>query len=657
MRPWPSDARWARAAGALVVASAVIATAVARLVFPWGSVDNDEAIYRLQAQALSHGHAFLPAPTAVPTLRPWLAAVVGHHYVLKYTLLEPALLALGQLTLHSYLPVLAAVAGCFALVTWRFSATLLGRGRDAWFATMAITLSPLVVIQSGLLLAYLPVLVLVECFWWRAVVAGERAAGAAGRRGWWADAAGGLALSSALTVRPYDVLLLAVPVAVWALGRLGRARWRTLAAWLLGGIGPAVGLAVYDWAATGSVAQLPFNLLDRRDTVGFGTRALYPSAPSAHFGIGEGLAGVGQHLWLLAAWVAGGPLLIVLAVAGARRAGRGPLRAVVVSGTALVVGYVGFWGAWNASTVWHGVSMVGPFYVLPLVIPLGVLAGPVLARAAATVAGWLPTSAAPDGRARAGAAVVVAALLLVSAAISVPVLSRDRRASLADGAAVMLARHAPGSRAPGGALVLVASDAAFVDHPVSRLGNSWRIGGPVVFAAATGRGVDIDASRAFPERPAALLVLNGGYMPHPTKAGARLLELSLVAGPQVTVSIRRAAIEPDLRAVPSAGGLAAAPLIVGTGTDALACGLPDAATGTWTLRLTAGSGTTPAGAACGEETAVLGDRLELISGTDRISVPVRAAGHEVAVLAPGGTLAVTGKAPPPLRLGIRVAAA
>jgi hypothetical protein len=69
----------------------------------------------------------------------------------------------------------------------------------------------------------------------------------------------------------------------------------------------------------------------------------------------------------LAVWIAGGVLLLVLGlIAGLRRRLPAPLVAMAVSGAVLTIGYIGFWGAWNAADLWGGIRYVGPFYLMPL---------------------------------------------------------------------------------------------------------------------------------------------------------------------------------------------------------------------------------------------------------------------------------------------------
>ena len=674
-RTW---ARPSRAVALLAGVAGLAAAAVSHWVFPFGSPDNDEAIYRLQADTVAHGHLFPAAPAVARPFTPWLAALVGHHYVLKYTPLVAGVLGLSRALTGSYLPALAVVAAAAVLTTWALAREVLGRDGAALTAAALVAGCPLVIIQSGLLLAYLPALVLFEVFAWAAV----RAARSGSAR--WAWLAG-LSLGLTATVRPYDALLVSVPLLVWAWKRMGRGvRPRRLPVagwWVLGGAGPALGLGLYDQLATGHVFKLPFNLLESSDNVGFGVHRLFPTDLPHHFGLVEGLAGVGNHLALMLIWVAGGPVLVLLAALGWRRAlgrradhepgdrqpgtpgERGALVALIGAGVLLAVGYVMFWGAWNAAVLWGGTAMVGPFYFMPLVVPLALLGAEGLSAIARR----------PTGRVAA-----VMGLVAVTLAVAIPTMAGDARASRQDGALLALARRAP-AWAGGPALVFVPGQDSFVMHPVNVLGNGWRIGGPVAFAAATGTGSDVEAARAMPGRAPFLLLLGGGYSPHPAHPGGRLAEMTMTAGPAVTLTIAAAS--------PAIGGWADAPVLtVIAGDRPLFCAGPDAAAG-WHVTLTAdgsvsceggqavlgpgavGSGAgaaarAGAGAGAGAK-AGADDGLRLVVTDDSsptarpvsVLVAAQADGDTVEVLTTGASVATVGRPPAPVPLSISAQAA
>ena len=70
----PALSRPARLVAVVATLSAVVAVLLARQVFPYLSIDNDEALYRLQAQVLAQGHLLPVAPRPPESFTPWLAA-------------------------------------------------------------------------------------------------------------------------------------------------------------------------------------------------------------------------------------------------------------------------------------------------------------------------------------------------------------------------------------------------------------------------------------------------------------------------------------------------------------------------------------------------------------------------------------------------------
>ena len=501
------------------IISAVGAAVVSTRLFPHLSMDNDEGIYRLQAQAFASGHLFPAVTDPAASYTPWLAVVDGSHYVLKYTPLVPALFALSLWVTGGYWAVLAGLAAAFVVVTYLLAVELLGDRTAAAVAAVLTALSPLVVIQSGLLLPYLPTALLLELF----VLLLARAAreGAAPRT--WEFAGAGLAAGLALTVRPFDGVLFIAPVLAWALfGPLRRsAQRRRAAAWLATGAAlPLLGLAAWNWAATGSPTRLPFALLERRDALGFGIRKLYPTDNPHDFGFGDGWAGVAEHLRLLGLWTCGGVLLAVLAVVVlVRRRARAPAVALLAGGLLLCAGYLFFWGVWNAAKNWAGISYVGPFYVLAVLVPL-VLLG---AQGLVDVFRWRPA---------AGVGATAGCLALTGVTLAGAVATNAAFTDQNEQLSRLLTAGSPQK------LVFVAADPSFLMHPTAVLANPADIGSAApVYALARG-SADYGVLRRFPTLAPYLLRLAGLYgHTADTPVRAVLERLSLRHGPAVRVRL------------------------------------------------------------------------------------------------------------------------
>ncbi|WP_232292062.1 glycosyltransferase family 39 protein [Frankia sp. QA3] len=522
----------ARYVAVLAVLSAAAAVVLRHTVFPLLSVNNDEGIYLLHARTLAEGRLFPPAPHPAQSYLPWLGTVVDDHYVLKYTPFVPAIFAASLFIAGSIDPALAAIAAAAVVVTYLLGVELSGSRRVAALSATLLALSPLVLLQSAMVLSYLPALVLLQATV-LGVLRGRRSRRAPPVVG------AGVAFGVAAAVRPYDVVLLLAPLAVWLLVTSAGRRWWLLR-WLLCGLAaPAVIVLLTNAAATGNPLRLPFALLEPDDRIGFGLRKLYPADGRHDFGLTDGLSSVGDHLWLLGGWAFGGVVLAVAALAaGARRRPSTPAAMLGLGGLLFLIGYVGFWGAWNAAELWGGIRYVGPFYMVPVLIPLVHLGG------------WGCVSAGSALLARGrrlglavlvpvGVAVVALTIGVLTAAVrdnlTLTGNDRDLRAML--------------RRLPERPLVFVAANPAFLGHPTPVTANGPDLDGPVLYAVA--RGVDdLTVAADHPERQAYLLRLAPAYDRSPgSPSTARVERLAVRAGNRVatTVAVRAGATPPRTR--------------------------------------------------------------------------------------------------------------
>ncbi|MGQ0844792.1 MAG: hypothetical protein ACT4QF_11715 [Sporichthyaceae bacterium] len=383
-----------RRAQIVVAGVAFLAGAVAlylRLgVFDLGSANNDEGVYLRQARALADGHLTVPFTGPPEAHQPWLFAIGPDGYISKYLPVAAAFYALGILLFGSVTPILVALSVALPVLTYLLGrTTALSPGRSAAAAAI-VGLSPAMLAQGGLLLSYLPLLVLVLTCW----IAAFRSADAGSSR--WAAAA---AFFGALTVltRPLDGLLLVAPVLLWLLWR-STARRPTLFA-LLGGGGPvALGMLAYNSHVTGSATKLPFSVLEPMDKPGFGERKFFPESAGADFGLPQALDGTTRHFFLEPMqWMVGFLAVLALALWAVRRGGSAGERHRVLVGSAglLLAAYFFFWGPWHASVVWGGTRTIGPFYSLALFPSLVLAALTVPLRTRVLVAALAATSVHP----------------------------------------------------------------------------------------------------------------------------------------------------------------------------------------------------------------------------------------------------------------------
>ncbi|CAO5170282.1 DUF7846 domain-containing protein [Frankia sp. AiPs1] len=631
--------------------AAIGAVVLRHTVFPLLSVNNDEGIYLLHARTLASGRLFPPAPAPAQSYLPWLGAVVDGHYVLKYTPFVPAVYALGLLLTGSIDPALAVIAAAAVVVTYLLGLELTGRARTAALAASLLALSPLAILQSAMVLSYLPALILMQVAV-LGVLRGRRRARA------WPVVVAGAAVGVAAAVRPYDVVLLLGPLALWLVAVSAGRRWWLLR-WLLCGLaGPAVVVLATNLAATGNPLRLPFALLEPDDRLGFGGRRLYPGDGLHEFGLADGLRSVGDHLWLLGGWACGGVLLAAAAAGAAiRRRLPAPAAMLGLGGVVFLIGYIGFWGAWNAAELWGGIRYVGPFYLVPVLVPLVHLG----AMGCGSGAGWL----LGRGR-RTGLAVIVPLVTGVAVLTGFILTGAVRDNHVLSGHDQDL--HAMVTGLPGRSLVFVAASPAFLGHPSPVTANGPGLDGRVLYAAA--RGVDdLTVAADHPDRPAYLLRLATAYNRSPgSPSTARLERLAVRTGPQVHVRVA-------LGAGAVTSPVRSARLVLTAGTRRLSVPVDPRSTSTFTLSVDADglepadltiAGGSPGNAAGPRVTAgtvragrgasvtvalVATDPRGRDRTVDRQILPVRVASSGVTVLGSVGRVGEVGTgAPPPLSL-------
>jgi len=516
-------------AGRYVAVLALVAAATALMVkyllFPHLSINNDEALYRLQAQTLATGKLFPSAGNPAGSFAPWLAKAVHGHYVLKYTPFVPALFAVSLLVTGGFGAGLAVIAALAVVVTYRLGLALFDDRRVAAVAATLFTASPLVVLLDGMLLAYLPVLVMIEVAVLGLLRGLAAAQDAASRRGWrdrrgWALFGAGLAGGVAATVRPLDVLTLLAPLAVWAFVKAGSGRrWLTVRA-CAGLVVPAALLLAFDAAATGSAFRLPFTYLEPKDKMGFGIRKLYPTDRAHHFTLADGFSSVGLHLFLLGGWACGGVVLLGCAIGALARRRVGAAGVMLgVGALVFLAGYVAFWGGWNAAFLWGGIRYLGPFYLLPVLAVLVQLG----ARGLVDLAAWRP-------RLGGAAVTVIAGLTCLVLATAVP-------------ADVTLARHDRNvgrivDALPGRPLIFLSVDPVYLMHPTSLAANGPDLDGRVLWAVSRGGKADQAVVARNPKRPTYLLRIPAAYNRTPdSPAGVRIERLANQVGKTVTLDL------------------------------------------------------------------------------------------------------------------------
>lgn len=519
----------------IAVLAAVAAAAVHLWLFPEGSPNNDDAVYRAQAEALNRGELFLGSGEPARAYQPWFWTLGEGGYVAKYTPTVAALLAASLRVVGSPVLTLSALAAAVPVLAYALSRAVHARraagsrsssgSRTAAITTAALlAASPVVLIQSGMELSYMTATVALLGF--AAALFGALLQRRSARQRATLLMAAGFALSALATTRPYDAVLLSLPLLLWGLLAVRsepmRARAGAVAAFVAGGLPLGVTLLAYNAVVTGSPLLLPFALFSPDDRLGFGERRMFPEDAASSFGVVDGLTGVALHALAVPTWTAGGALLVVLAAVGARRwwaAGR-PLTAPAALGASaltLAVGYALFWGPWFAAVAWGGIDYYGPMYAMPALVPLVVLGAPLLLDALADGRRWV----------RPGLAV---ALALSGLQAGGALVTNVHYAAQTDVALVTV------GALPADALVLTTTETPYLAHPLSSLRNP--AGAPVDrFAIASGAADWQTVDVAGPGRPVYLAQVPRGYYRRAGDAALTVSQAQTVQGPSLRLRI------------------------------------------------------------------------------------------------------------------------
>ncbi len=492
--------------------AALLTIVAAQHLFPRGSPNLDEVAYDAQARALLHGELTLPRATHEPFFRPFVSGFRDDRVVFKYQPAWPALVAASRAVLRSTLPLRALLAAAGVFATYWFGYELLRRKDIAAIAAVIVALSPFVWLQSATLLGYQLSFVLGIA----GAAAVVRATRTHGRR---AACAAGLVLGLAAFHRPFDALIAALPVLVYAIIELRGSGHlaRLTGAAALGALPAAVLLAAYNTAVMGVPWRLPFGVSGPIDKFGFGWRATFVVPGTGHDGQihytpGTALHATWESILTFPRFVFMAPAVLLLAGYAIARKGRDArVRLLVAMIATLVVAYFFWWGVANA-VEFRLYESLGPFYHYLALGPLAVLAG------------WGLSLLRP-------APALVAALAIIGLAWTVPVTADVLHDARRDGKA--RAEELALTDASGRRLVL--QDPQFPRDPYVRVANDPHLDGTrVVGIDVLGRR--LDAVEQFPGRVAYLV---RGFHPAGDPFGPirrEQVRLRIVEGARVSIT-------------------------------------------------------------------------------------------------------------------------
>jgi hypothetical protein len=358
----------------LCIVAGVMTLVFAQHGFPRGAPDLDEAAYRAQASALSHGHVTLPSNYS-PSFRPFLSGFHDGRIVFKYQPAWPALLAVSERLLGSTLPLRTGLAVLGVVGVFGLALDLLRDRRVALVAAGFFAISPLLWVQAATVLGYQLTVVVGALAAW-AYVRWTRSHSRA------AALSAGALTGVAVIHRPFDALIMLAAVVLWTLW----TAWhhRLLVPFLrdvaLGGLPFAAVLLAYNTAVTGSPFRFAFGLSGPLDSFGFGWRASFvvPNVGhngQIHFTPARAFSTFQSVSAVMPRFVGAAPVVLVaapLVCIFRRRTWQARLLLAMLA--SIVAGYFFWWGTANAIHFGLQVSL-GPFYHYAVLVPLAILAG------------------------------------------------------------------------------------------------------------------------------------------------------------------------------------------------------------------------------------------------------------------------------------------
>ena len=340
------------------------------LLFPFLTNNHDEAVYLLQANSLLEGKLYFTSTEFRDFFSSWFFIDDGERIFAKYMPVHAGVLALGQVVFGSMRAAIGFVAAANVIVFFLLAKECYQRARLALLATALFTMSPLFLIQSATFLSYMTGLLLNLTFAFL-IMRGTRTGSPS------LLICSGLALGTALIARPFDAVLFAIPFSLLFLTGLSRHLQQIVgnAAYVGIGLIPplAVGLLI-NFILSGNPLLFPFSVYDPLDTLGFGLKRSHAGEIPLDYDLAKGIIGLRNSVFQLSFWVFGGPLLMCLAYLGTTSSRWTTWQLIAVLLLVIFpVANIFFWGSYNLSVLWKGDQYLGPFYYIPMLVPITLL--------------------------------------------------------------------------------------------------------------------------------------------------------------------------------------------------------------------------------------------------------------------------------------------
>ena len=366
--------------GLLASAAFCCSLALGNLFFENLSLNNDEAVYVLEAQMFGQGDVTLSDSAHGDAFRPWMSGRVGgDRLVLVQQPTLPALMALSEALFGTMRIALAAIAAAAVVAMYALTNALLRDLRIAVVASACFVLSPLVMVQSAMFVSYVLAVSLTAASLALLTRGLDRQTQGQRFRPWLIGA--GLFEGLLLCTRPLEGIIFAVVIFAWTLLRSVNVRIAIRAMmWVYVASTPLLIVALaYNSFTTGDPFTFALWTIGGDDSFGFGMRSIAEHSQFIHVGPWEAWLALRVNLRAFPHWIVGGVVSVPLAVWGASRLwtiSRSVFWLVIVQLCLTPFAYFFYYGNY---LIIGGRNFYGPHYYLSLLLPTMVLLAVALA--------------------------------------------------------------------------------------------------------------------------------------------------------------------------------------------------------------------------------------------------------------------------------------
>ena len=360
--------------GLLASAAFCCSLALGNLFFENLSLNNDEAVYVLEAQMFGQGDVTLSDSAHGDAFRPWMSGRVGgDRLVLVQQPTLPALMALSEALFGTMRIALAAIAAAAVVAMYALTNALLRDLRIAVVASACFVLSPLVMVQSAMFVSYVLAVSLTAASLALLTRGLDRQTQGQRFRPWLVGA--GLFEGLLLCTRPLEGIIFGGVIVAWTLLRSVNVRIAIRAMmWVYAASTPLLIVALaYNSFTTGDPFTFALWTIGGDDSFGFGMRSIAEHSQFVHVGPWEAWLALRVNLRAFPHWIVGGVVSVPLAVWGASRLwtiSRSVFWLVIVQLCLTPFAYFFYYGNY---LIIGGRNLYGPHYYLSLLLPTMVL--------------------------------------------------------------------------------------------------------------------------------------------------------------------------------------------------------------------------------------------------------------------------------------------